>query len=147
MIPLLMSSSTLFFSTSYRRAMASRATPPHQLMCAWVTDITPFVTSAPAGEAARRESSAARVQGCLRMVDLCLLVKSSLIGRNAGAVESFELAVGVDDSRQLFYYRRYLGAREGEVEFVVGQVGVDAVADAAESGDAVPGAHGFGDGG
>src|SRR5262249_46308963 len=67
-VPVLISSPTLSASTSYRRAVASRATPPHQDISHWVTFSTPLVTWALAADAINRDSPRARDHGFFTII-------------------------------------------------------------------------------
>src|SRR5687768_14222884 len=66
----------------------------------------------------------------------------SLRRRGARAMELLELDVCVDDDVELFERVVDLGARDGEIQLVVSQPGIHAVADAADAGDTRSGLDG-----
>src|SRR6267143_5046272 len=108
--------------------MASRAIPPHQDISAPLTAITPLMISASAGSAVSRDRRAAADHRFFRM----LFPRTMVL---------LELAIGVDDLGQLLGHGGQMLTRQGVIQLVVGHFGIDAVADAAEAGDAVLGLH------
>src|SRR6266550_4096475 len=107
--------------------MASRAIPPHQLISAPRMAMTALVIPARAESAATSVSprAAKQIRCCMGLSSLLLI---------PGPVILLQLAVGVDDHRQLLDHGGDVPAGDGVVEFVVGQFGVDAVADATQAG-------------
>src|SRR4051812_47177308 len=119
--------------------MASRAIPPHQDISAPRTVSRPLMISAGASSTGTRSSPNARA-AVTRFIGFLRERSDEVSGRcfrplQSGTVVLFQFRVRVDDRGELLDDGGELPAGQDAVEFVVAEVGVNAVADAAQAGD------------
>src|SRR5579871_5139281 len=119
--------------------MASRATPPHQFISAPRTPMTALMISALAGSTTTRANTRVKQNG-LGNIDSHLLwgwildlPPAERVGRLAGAMIFLQFLVGMHNRRQFLRDLAQLRTRQGEIQLIVRQAGVDPIANAAQT--------------